>query len=127
MAGAPNTRNWKANELPDFIGRKYQVHVSGDVQVTATNRTPKLSYRVPQGFNPRILMLNLTIVSSGGFGGQIVFYKSVQFTKATTGDQYDEVDILYRGKSIQRIKVGHPKTLATRAAKKKKARRKKRR
>ena len=127
MAGAPNTRNWKANELPDFIGRKYQVHVSGDVQVTATNRTPKLSYRVPQGFNPRILMLNLTIVSSGGFGGQIVFYKSVQFTKATTGDQYDTVDILYRGKSIQRIKVGHPKTLATRAAKKKKARRKKRR
>jgi hypothetical protein len=126
MAGAPNTRNWKANELPDFIGRRYQIHVSGDVQVTATNRTPKLSYRNPQGINPRILMLNLTIVSSGGFGGQIVFYKSVQYAKTTSGNQYDEVDILYRGKVIQRIKVGHPKTLAKRTAKKKKAGRKKR-
>jgi hypothetical protein len=127
MAGAPNTKNWKANELPDFIGRKYQIHVSGDVQVTATNRTPKLSYHTPQGINPRILLLDLRIVKTGAIGGHIVFYKSVQFTKATTGDQYDEVDILYRGKIIQRIKVGHPKTLAARAAKKKTSRRKKRR
>lgn len=126
VAGAPNTRNWKANELPDFAGRNYKIHVSGDVEVTATNQTPKLSYRVPQGFNPRILMLNLRIVKSGDFGGQIVFYKSVQYMKATSGDQYDTVDILYRGKSIQRIKVGHPKTLAKRSVKKKKARRKKR-
>ena len=126
MAGAPNTRNWKANELPNFIGRNYNVHVTGDVQVTATNKTPKLSFRVPQGFNPRILLLNLTIVTRGGFGGQIVFYKSVQYMKATSGDQYDEVDILFRGKIIKRIKVGHPKTLAKRTAKKKKAGKKKR-
>lgn len=126
MAGAPNTRNWKANELPNLAGRNYKIYVSGDVEVTATNRTPKLSDRAPQGFNPRILLLNLKIVSSGGFGGQIVFYKSVQYMKATSGDQYDEVDILFRGKIIKRIKVGHPKTLAKRSAKKKKARKKKR-
>ena len=125
MAGAPNTRNWKANELPNLIGRNYKIHVTGDVEVTATNQTPKLSDRVPQGINPRILLLNLTIVTSG-VGGQIVFYRSVQYTKATSGDQYDEVDIFYRGKIIKHIKVGHPKTLAKRTAKKKKARRKKR-
>ena len=126
MAGAPNTRNWKANELPNLIGRNYKIHVTGDVEVTATNQTPKLSDRVPQGINPRILLLNLTIVTSG-VGGQIVFYRSVQYTKATSGDQYDEVDIFYRGKIIKRIKVDHPKTLAKRTAKKKKARKKKRR
>ena len=125
MAGTPNTRNWKANELPDFVGRHYRIVVTGDVEVTATNLTPKLSFHVPQGFNPRILLLDLTIVSSGGFGGQIVFYKSVLFTRATSGNRYDEVDILFGGKIIKRIKVGHPKTL--RAATKKKSARKKKR
>jgi hypothetical protein len=124
MAGTPNTRNWKANELPDLVGRHYRIIVTGDVEVTATNLTPKLSLHVPQGFNPRILLLDLTIVSSGGFGGQIVFYRSVLFTRATSGDRYDEVDILFGGKIIKRIKVGRP-TLKS-AAKKKSARKKKR-
>ena len=111
MAGAPETRNWKANEIPDFVGHRYQLVVTGDVQVTATNLTPKLTAHVPQGKNPRILLLDLTIVSSGGIGAPIVYYKSVQYTKVTSGHQYDEVDILFAGKIIQRIKVGHPKSL----------------
>jgi hypothetical protein len=120
MAGAPKTRNWKANEIPDFVGRRYLLVVSGDVQVTATNLTPKLTVHVPQGINPRILLLDLSIVSSGGLGGQIVFFKSVHFTRPTSGRQYDEVDILFGGRIIQRIKVGHPKSLQA-AAKKKRA------
>lgn len=118
MAGAPKTRNWNANEIPDFAGRRYLLVVNGDVQVTATNLTPKLKVHVPQGINPRILLLDLSIVSSGGLGGQIVFYKSVHFTKATSGNQYDEVDILFGGKIIQRIKVGHPKSVTAAASRK---------
>lgn len=118
MAGAPNTRNWLANEIPDFAGRSYRVVVTGDVQVTATNLTPKLSARVPQGINPRILLLDLDIVKTGVFGGQIVFYKHAMFTRRTSGDSYDEVDILFGGRIIKRIRVGHPKSLRT--AKKKK-------
>lgn len=120
MAGAPKTRNWKANEIPDFAGRRYLLVVNGEVQVTATNQTPKLKEQVPQGINPRILLLDLSIVSSGGISAPIVFYKSVHFTKPTSGHQYDEVDILFAGKIIQRIKVGHPKSL-TAPAKKKRA------
>jgi hypothetical protein len=119
MANAPSTRNWKANEIADFAGRTYRLVVTGDVQVTATNLTPTLSEHRPQGINPRIELLDLKIVSSGGFGGQIVFYKHVMFTKRTSGHQYDEVDILFGGKIIQRIKVGHPKSLAKRSVKKK--------
>jgi hypothetical protein len=125
MAGPPSTRNWNANELPDLVGRHYRIVVTGDVEVSATNLTPKLSLHAPQGFNPRILLLDLTIVSSGGFGGQIMLYKSVMFTRATSGNRYDEVDILFRGRIIKRIKVGHPKTLRA-AAKRKSARKKKR-
>ena len=121
MARAPNTRNWKANEIPDFAGRTYRLVVTGDVQVTATNQTPELSEHRPQGFNRRIEMLDLAIVNSGGFGGQIVFYKHVMFTKRTSGDQYSEVDIRFGGRIIRRIRVGHPKSTG-RAAKKKKRR-----
>jgi hypothetical protein len=120
----PQTRNWKANEIPDFAGRNYRLVVSGDVQVTATNLDPVLSMHTPQGFNPRILLLDLKIVSRGGFGGQIVFYKHTMFMRATSGDQYDEVDILWQGKIIKRIKVGHPKSFAGRKKARKAARKK---
>jgi len=116
MAGAPKTKDWKANEIPDFAGRRYRLVVTGQVQVTATNQTPKLTEPL-QGINPRIELLDLSIVTSGGFGGQIVYFKSVQFMKPTSGHQYDEVDILFDGKIIQRIKVGHPKSVAAGAKK----------
>jgi hypothetical protein len=110
MAGAPSTRNWKANEIPDFAGRTYRLHVTGDVQVLATNFAPQLSVHTPQGINPRILLLDLKIVKTGAIGGQIVFFKQVQYMKTTSGNKYSEVDILFGGKIIQRIKVGHPKS-----------------
>jgi len=118
MAGAPKTKNWKAYEIPDFAGRRYVLVVNGEVQVTSTNQTPKLTVHVPQGINPRILLLDLSIVSSGGIGAPIVFYKSVHYTQATSGRQYDEVDILFGGKIIQRIKVSHPKSAKAAATKK---------
>ena len=113
---APQTRNWKANEIPDFAGRTYRLVVTGDVQVTATNLDPVLSEHQPQGINPRILLLDLKIVSRGGFGGQIVFYKHTMFTKRTSGSAYDEVDILWQGRIVKRIRVGHPKSLAAKKA-----------
>ena len=117
MAGIPKTRNWRASEIPDFVGRRYVLTVNGEVEVTATNQTPKLTVRVPQGINPRILLLDLSIVSSGGIGAPIVFYKSVHYTKTTSGRQYDEVDILFGGRIIQRIKVTHPKSVGAAARK----------
>jgi hypothetical protein len=131
MAGAPKTRNWKALAITDIIGRTFYVAVSGEVQVTATNQVPKLSLHVPQGINPRILLLDLDIVKVGGVGGQIVFYRQVHYVRRTAFDQYDEVDILYRGSVIKRIKVvpapSLRKVAAAKKGKKKAARRKKRR
>jgi len=118
-AAPPPTRNWKANEIPDLLGRSYLLAVTGDVQVTATNLTPRLTVHRPQGFNPRILLLDLKIVTTGRFGGQIVFFKHVGYTKRSSGSQYDEVDILYRGRIIKRIRVGHPKSVRGAARKKK--------
>ena len=119
MAGAaPNTRNWKADEKPDFVGRNYHLTVTGEVEVSATNLMPKLDEHTPQGINPRILLLDLTIVSAGGVGGQIMIYKPARYARPTTGNQYAEVDILFEGKVIERIAVDHPKTVAKPPAKK---------
>ena len=119
MAGAaPNTRNWKADEKPDFVGRNYHLTVTGEVEVSATNLMPKLDEHTPQGINPRILLLDLTIVSTGGLGGPIMIYKPARYARPTTGNQYDEADILFEGKVIERIAVGHPKTVAKAPAKK---------
>ncbi len=53
MAGdAPNTRNWKAMEIPDFVGRNYHLTVSGEVELTETGTTAKLTKHQPQGINP---------------------------------------------------------------------------
>lgn len=115
---APYTRNWSANELSDLVGRNSHVEVKGEVETGATNLKPKLSYRVPQGFNPRILLLDLTIESEGGFGGQVVMFRKVDYSRPTSGNDYDEVDILFEGAVIQRITVGHPMTLAAALAQK---------
>lgn len=110
MAGAVlDTRRWVANELPDFAAGDYHIKVSGEVEVGATTETPTLRAHVPQGFNPRVLLLDL-IVTSHGAGIEIMNWKEVHFTRRTNGRQYDEVDILFAGVSIEHIKVRHPKT-----------------
>ena len=113
---APSTRNWTANELSDFAGGHYHVEVTGEVQTSATNYMPKLSYRNPQGINPRILMLDLTIEKTAEFGGQIVMFRKAHYSRPTTGDEYDEADILFEGQVIERITVGHPKTVVAKPA-----------
>jgi len=106
---APNTRNWKAIEYFGPAGRGYHIVVTGEVETGATNLLPKLSYHMPQGFNPRILLLDLTIESQGGFGGQVVMYRAAEFKRPTSGDAYDQVDILFQGQIIHSVKVEHPK------------------
>ena len=115
---APYTRNWSANELPDFAGRNYHVEVKGEVETRSSNMVPKLRLHGPQGLNPRILLLDLTIELDGDLGGQVVMLRKAEYARPTLGNAYDQVDILFEGAIIERIKVGHPKTVA--AAPKKK-------
>jgi len=128
MARVPRTRNWKALEIPDLTGRIYRLVVTGDVEVTSTNLTPKLSAG-RQGINPRILILDLRIVRTGGIGLPVLIYKHVMFMRRVSSGQYNEVDIRYRGRIIQRIRVRRVlsiRGLVARKRKKKAAKRKKR-
>jgi hypothetical protein len=103
---------WKALEMPDTLGGgKYHLQVDGEVETTASNMIGKLHDRKPQGTNPRILLLDLTIESTGKMGQQTVALRPIeQYRKPTNGRAYDLVEIFYKDKQLARIEVEHPKT-----------------
>ncbi|MGC2780234.1 MAG: hypothetical protein WA418_31805 [Bradyrhizobium sp.] len=101
----PKTRNWKAwQDLQVGPGKTPTLYVTGQVETTNTNQTPHLKEHVPQGTNPKILLLNLTITTSG-VGNAVVAWRDVRFEKKIKKDQYSSVDILWDGKSVGQAKV----------------------
>jgi hypothetical protein len=118
MAEAPHTRNWKAMELTNKVGRDGRLTVTGEAMLIGTGTTAKLVLHVPQGINPAILLLDLDITSTGGIQGQIARWVKVRYEQKTSGRQYTEVDILSGGDSIAQVKVEHPLTAKKKPAKK---------
>jgi hypothetical protein len=103
---APQTRYWKAREdRQPGPGRKgVALIVTGEVEVGNTNETPHLAEHQPQGFNPKILLLDLSITASG-VGNPVLTWKPVRFEKQVERDQHSEVDILWEGNIIARVEV----------------------
>lgn len=112
MAGSIATRDWEALEMTDMIGQNGHITVTGEVELTDTGTTAELKEHVPSGFNPKILLLDLVIHRHGGVQGHIAWFEKLSFKMKSSGHAYDEVDILYGGDVIQRVKVEHPLTFA---------------
>ena len=110
MAGSVVTRDWEALEMTDMIGQHGQITVTGEVELSETGTTAELKEHTPQGINPRILLLDLVIHRQGGIHGHIAWFEKLTFKKKSSGSEYDEVDILYGGEIVQRVKVEHPLT-----------------
>lgn len=100
---APKTQDWKAWQNLQPPGPPKLI-VTGRVEVTNTNQTPNLSEHVPQGINPKILLLDLTVTTSG-IGNPVVTWRDVRFEKSIQEDQYSNVDVLWEGQSISQVKV----------------------
>ena len=79
--------------------------VIGKVVTNGGDLQPKLTIREPQGFNPAILLLDLTIEATGGVGTDDVAPRDVRFEKPASQGQYTHVDIFYAGKSCLVIEV----------------------
>lgn len=94
----PKSKNWKAWENRQPPGPP-RLHVTGDVETSSTNQTPVLTEAVPQGINPAILILNLTVTSSGA-GNDVMGWKQAKFEKRVTQGQYTNVDIHSDGQSV---------------------------
>ena len=112
MAGSVFTRDWEALELADMIAQHGQIMVTGEVELSDTGSTAELKERVPPSTNPKILLLDLVIHRQGGIQCHIAWFDKLTFKKKLSGDAYDEVDVLYGGEIVQRVKVEHPLTFA---------------
>jgi hypothetical protein len=113
---APYTANWSAEEGPGPAGG-HHIEVTGEVETRESNLLPKLRSHAPQGVNPRVLLLDLTIEPEGGLGGPVVLLHKAEYRQASSGRAYDEVAVLFEGEVIARIAVGHPKPVAKPATK----------
>jgi hypothetical protein len=116
MAGsAPSTRNWKATEMTDLIGRNGRLTVTGEVSIHGVLTTVKLVPHTPQGINPAIFLLDLKVTRKSGIDSHIVRWVDLSYQRKSSGSSYKEVDILFDGTIVKRIKVSHPRTLAARS------------
>jgi hypothetical protein len=103
MAATPHTRDWKAWEDKQPPG-PITLYVAGEVETSNSNQTPHLREAVPQGKNPTILILNLTITESG-VGKAVMEWKPVRFERKLSREHYLSIDIHWEGKSIAACKV----------------------
>lgn len=92
----PNTKDFTAwiNLMP---GSKPKLIVIGKVETNAGNLQPKLTEVVPQGINPQILLLNLTIVDTGEIGTEDINYRDVRFEAPANKGQFSNVEVRFEG------------------------------
>src|SRR4051812_47195485 len=96
MAGsAPKTRNWSAREN-EHEPSGLHVIVSGEVEVSATNKHPQLAEAAHVG---KVLPLDLTI-SESGMGAPAVVWMAASFHKVVSANEFDRVEIRWDGKVI---------------------------
>ena len=69
------------------------VHVTGLVRVPNPGVTPVLSYAVPQGINPDILLLRLDLVQAPGFWPSVLVMKPVTYVAVALGGPYSAARI----------------------------------
>ena len=101
---APKTDKWTARENRHKPSGLHLL-VSGAVQASNPNVTPRLAEAARQGSNPKVLVLDLSLDSSGGPDGIGRVWKPVDYHKVVNRDQYAGVDIQWDGKSIASCKV----------------------
>ncbi|SMH38382.1 hypothetical protein [Mesorhizobium australicum] len=101
----PKTRNWEA-WIDLMPGSPSKLIVTGQVETTAGNKVPRLTEAKPQGVNPKILILDLSIVKEGDVGTDDVSYRDARFTKPASRGQYTQVEIRFGTEHVTTIEVG---------------------
>ena len=76
-----------------FPPSPYEFHVAGTITVPHPGYSGYLVPAVPQGFNPRVLILNLKLCESDGSWPQVVSELPVSFEDTWYADSHDSVDV----------------------------------
>lgn len=94
------SKNWAAKETTDFAGRSRKVTVTGTVQTLASNERVSLVKAVPQGTNPTILLLDVSITSHG-MGTDVLGWADVEYQEAVSLRRYETVTVRLEGEHIE--------------------------
>lgn len=83
-------------------------HVVGDVLVSNPGVTALLTMREPQGINPNILMLDLTLVQQPGVWPDLIAHVQAHFDRVTPSgsSKYSSVDI-FLGSTNKIVTIDH--------------------
>ncbi|UWQ36564.1 hypothetical protein K3552_13775 [Leisingera aquaemixtae] len=79
--------------------------VVGRVVTNGGDLQPKLTERIPQGINPQILILDLTIEQTGGPGTNDVAQRDVRFEKQASQGQHSTVEIYFEGEQCTSLEI----------------------
>lgn len=93
-----DSRDWKATESTNFAGSDRKLTVTGKVQVGAGNEQPVLTRAVPQGINPKILILELSTKTIGDVGTDALVWKDALYKEPVEEDQFSQIDV--RGHAV---------------------------
>lgn len=102
-SGMAPSRDWKAIEALDPLSTRRTLTVTGEVETRSNNQKPKLTPAVPQGINPKDLILVLTLETTDEPGADVVSWQRVGYLQPVTHAQYKTVTIT--GDSEATIKV----------------------
>jgi hypothetical protein len=98
----PETLEWAAweNRMP---GGPRALHVTGDIVLPHAGFEVTLAPMTPQGFNPAILMLELTLAEQPGAHAQAIETRGVRYDVSPYGGGYTAISILHEGEVIADI------------------------
>ena len=98
------TRDWYAwiNLMPPA---PYMFHVIGEVQVPNLGVKAFLVPRVPQGFNPAILLMDLILVQKPGYWPQVTTWVEARYDKVVQDSLYESVEIFSGSDSVTSVNV----------------------
>lgn len=105
MAKMPNTKDWKAweNRQPSNPPGP-ELHVTGKVETVSGALIPVLRPTVPQGINPVIRMLDLSLQDCG-LGTDDIAYRDIHYYEAISFSGFSQVQILWDGEVLETIDV----------------------
>ena len=94
-------RDWQAwlNNMPP---NPAHLHVVGDVLVSNPGVQPTLTMREPQGINPTILILDLSLIQQSGMWPQVMTCASARFDRIMPpkASNYQVIEIYSQGDKI---------------------------
>ncbi len=103
---APKNKDWYAweDQMPP-IPPGPTLYVTGDVETPGSNIVPVLKPAVPQGTNPKILILDLTLVDTHMPGIPVVDFRPARYERDVEKGEFTQVEIRWETTSIELIAV----------------------